>query len=164
MPILIQNDDLKRLFTGAAGAVVAGLLLGVTVQPRLTDNLLAPQQEMGVSATRTYAAPSERGVGAYTGQVPDYVVGTRWTQPQPVTEQVLAYEERVEPASYIAPDAAGAASADDYAATAEATHVITRWQDGAVEPPHYPSERGSTYYESDLPDPPSDDPRDYAPT
>ena len=158
MRTLIQNDDLKRLFTGAAGAVVAGLLLGATVQPQLTENILGPQQEMGVSAARTYATGAERGVSAYTGQVPDYVVGTRWTQAQPVTEQVLAYEERVEPTAY------SAASADDYAATAEATHVTTKWQDAAVEPPRYPSERGSTYYESDLPDPPSDDPRDYAPT
>lgn len=156
MPRLIHNDDLKRLFAGSAIAVAAGLMVGLSFKPSLADGLLAPQQDWGVSAARSYAMVDERGVGAYTGQVPDYVIGTRWTRPQPppADVEVLAYNDVAEPAP----------SADDYAATAEATHVTTRWQDEPREAPYYPSERGNSYYESDLPDPPSDDPRDYEPT
>lgn len=160
MTRLIQNDDLKRLFAGSAIAVAAGLMVGFSVKPSLADGIVAPQQDWGVSAPRSYAMKAEAGVGAYSGKIPDYVVGTRWTQPQaaPTGEtQVLAYEERAERASY------GAPSADDYAATAEDTHVTTHWQDQAREPPHYPSAQGNTYYESDLPQPPSDEPRDYEP-
>ena len=160
MTQLIHNDDLKRLFTGAAIAVTAGLMVGLSFKPSLADGILAPQQDMGVSAARTYASASESRVASYAGRVPDYVIGTRWLQPQPIPEQtqVLAYEERIEPASYEA-----AASVDDYASTTEATHVTTRWQDQAREDPRYPSQQGSEYYESDLPDPPADAPEAHEP-
>lgn len=166
MQRLIHNDDLKRLFTGTAIAVGAGLIVGLSFKPSLADNIVAPQQEMGVSADRTYETAATP-VANYGGRVPDYVTGTQWVAQQQAPSadqtQVLAYEERVEPAAYAA---AGAPSAGDYAASAEATKVTTRWQDRgqpAAEAPRYPSQQGSTYYESDLPDPPADAPSEHEP-
>lgn len=161
MPHLMHNEDLKRLFVGSALAVVAGLGVGFSVKPSLAENLVAPQQEMGVSAPRADAAAVDAGVAAYRGQVPDYVVGTRWLQAQAPAApevQVLAYEDRAQPMAQET-----AASAADYAASAEATHVTTHWQDEARPPPRYPSERGGDWAESDLPEPPADAPELYDP-
>lgn len=139
----IRSDDLKRIFTGASLAVLAGLLLGGAAQPPLTDGLLAPQQEWAGGGARTSNSGAERGVSAYA-QVPDYVVGTNYTQAPPMADRVVAYEERAEPAAY---DIA------EHAQTAEAT-APTRWEDEPREAPVYPSQSGNAYNPSDLPEPP----------
>lgn len=140
----IRSDDLKRIFTGASLAVLAGLLLGGAAQPPLTDGLLAPQQEWAGGGARNYARGPEPGVSAYAAQVPDYVVGTNYTQAPLVADRVLAYEERAEPVAY---DVA------EHAQTAEAT-APTRWEDEPREAPIYPSQVGNAYNPSDLPEPP----------
>jgi hypothetical protein len=145
MRTLIQNSDLKRLFTGAAAAVVSGLVLGAAVQPSLGDGIKAPQQEMAGGGTRTYAMGSEAGVGGYTGQVPDYVIGTNWLRPPAMEIQVLAYEDRAEPAAY---------DATEYAQTTEAVAPIRREDDEPRTEPLYPSEQGNAFNPSDLPEPP----------
>ena len=142
MRTLIQNADLKRLFTGAALAGVAGLATGAAVQPALQDRILAPQQQMAGGGTRNYAAPSEAGIGLYPGQVPEYVIGTNYTRPPPMA----AYEGASE-------EAPSAREAADHAETAEAT-APANW---VVEPhpaPLYPSERGNAWNPSDLPEAP----------
>lgn len=145
MRTLIHNEDLKRVYTGAALAIVAGLAMGAAVQPPLADNILAPQQEWAGGGMRNYATATARDVGAYPGQVPDYVVGTNYTQaPPPVAEQVLAYQDRAEPAAY---DAA------EHAQTAEAT-APARWEDEPRGEPLYPSQQGNAFNPSDLPEPP----------
>ncbi|WP_430425297.1 hypothetical protein [Phenylobacterium sp.] len=141
---LIHSDDLKRIFTGAGLAVLAGLLLGGAAQPPLTDGLLAPQQEWAGGGARNYARGPEPGVSAYAAQVPDYVVGTNYTQAPLVADRVLAYEDRAEPVAY---DVA------EHAQTAEAT-APTRWEDEPRAPPLYPSQVGNAYNPSDLPEPP----------
>lgn len=137
----IRSDDLKRIFTGASLAVLAGLMLGGAVQPPLSDGILAPQQTWAGGGARNYAAGAERGLSAYAAQVPDYVTGTNYTQAPPVADRVLAYEERAEPAAY---DVA------EHAQTAEAT-APTRWEDEPREAPLYPSQSGNAYNPSDLP-------------
>lgn len=138
---LIRNDDLKRIFVGASLAVVAGLVMGAAVQPPLTDNILAPQQEWAGGGPRNYAAATSRDVGAYPGRVPDYVVGTNYIRPP--EQQVLAYEDRAEPTAY---DAA------EYAQTAEAVTVTpARWVEEPRGEPVYPSQQGNAYNPSDLP-------------
>ncbi|HEY0651059.1 hypothetical protein [Phenylobacterium sp.] len=144
MRTLIQNADLRRLFTGASLAVVAGLAIGAAIQPPLQDRILAPQQQMAGGGTRNYATPSEAGIGLYPGQVPEYVIGTNYTRPPPMTAYEGAYEEGAEPTAH---------DATDYAQTAEAT-APARW---VVEPhpaPLYPSERGNAWNPSDLPEAP----------
>ena len=150
MRTLIQNSDLKRLFTGAAGAVVAGLVIGATVQPALQDRILAPQQQMAGGGTRNYASATTADVGAYPGQVPEYVIGTNYTRPPPVLE----YESP-------APDDS-AAPATDYAETAE-TSAPARWEVEPHEAPLYPSVRGNAWNPSDLPEPPEPPVEEYEP-
>jgi hypothetical protein len=140
----IRSDDLKRIFTGASLAVLAGLLLGGAVQPPLSDGLLAPQQEWAGGGARNNASVPEPGVSAYAANVPDYVVGTNYTQAPPMADRVMAHEERAEPAAY---DIA------EHAQTAEAT-APTRWEDEPHEAPIYPSQSGNAYNPSDLPEPP----------
>lgn len=140
----IRSDDLKRIFTGASLAVLAGLLLGGAVQPPLSDGLLAPQQEWAGGGARNNASVPEPGVSAYAANVPDYVVGTNYTQAPPMADRVMALEERAEPAAY---DIA------EHAQTAEAT-APTRWEDEPHEAPIYPSQSGNAYNPSDLPEPP----------
>ncbi len=94
---LIRNDDLRRVFVGAGLAIVAGLAMGGSVQPRLADNILAPQQAWASGGTRSHASATARDVGAYPGQVPDYVIGTNNTRPPVVEPQ--AYALQVEPAA-----------------------------------------------------------------
>ena len=144
MRTLIHNDDLKRLFTGAALAVVAGLTIGAAIQPPLQDGILAPQQKMAGGGPRNYAIGYEHGVGAYPGPVPEYVIGTNYTRPQPLEEQVLAYDDRVD---------TGTAEAADYAQTAEASAPV-RWEVEARDEPLYPSVRGNAWNPSDLPEAP----------
>ena len=144
MRTLIHNDDLKRLFTGASVAVVAGLLIGGAVQPPLQDGILAPQQQVAGGGARNYAIGYEHGVGAYPGPVPEYVIGTNYTRPQPLEDQVLAYDDRAD---------AVALDATDYAQTAEATAPV-RWEDEPRDEPLYPSARGNAWNPSDLPPPP----------
>jgi hypothetical protein len=143
MRTLIENGDLKRLFTGAALATFAGLAIGASIQPPLQDRILAPQQQMAGGGTRNYAAPSEAGIGLYPGQVPEYVIGTNYTRPPPEYE-VLTADDRAEPAAH---DAA------DHAETAEAT-APTRWVVEPHQAPMYPSERGNAWNPSDLPEAP----------
>jgi hypothetical protein len=144
MRTLIQNSDLKRLFTGTALAVVAGLIAGGMVQPRLSDGIKAPQQEMAGGGARSYAIGYETGVGGFTGPVPDYVIGTNYLNPPAPEIQVLAYEDRAEPTAY---------DATEYAQTTEAV-APTRWEDEPREEPLYPSAHGNAFNPSDLPEPP----------
>ena len=87
-------------------------------------------------------------VAVVAGLVPDYVIGTNYTQPPPVAEPpTLEFDEGPQLAAY---DAA------EYAGTAEAVAPWRREddQDYRGEAPHYPSMRGNAYNPSDLPDPP----------
>jgi hypothetical protein len=138
---LIRSDDLRRIFVGASLAVVAGLAMGAAVQPPLADNILAPQQEWAGGGTRNYASATARDVGAYPGQVPDYVIGTNYTQPPVAEPQAPVYAALVEPAAY---DAA------EYARTAEAV-APARWEDEPRAEPIYPSQQGNAFNPSDLP-------------
>jgi hypothetical protein len=141
---LIRSNDLKRIYAGAALAVMAGLALGGAVQPPLTDSILAPQQEMAGGGTRNYASATSRDVGAYPGQVPDYVIGTNYTQPLLVADpQAPNYADEAEPTAY---------AAAEYAHSAEAVELTpARWDDEARAEPVYPSQQGNAYNPSDLP-------------
>lgn len=143
MRTLIQNADLKRIFTGSALAVVAGLAMGAAAQPPLQDRILAPQQQMAGGGARNYAAAGEAGVGGYSGAIPEYVIGTDYTRPPPMLEQeALAYDSP-------------ARAMTDYAETAEATAPTQAdWVVEGREETVYPSERGNAWNPSDLPEAP----------
>jgi len=148
MPILIQNQDLKTLFSGVAVAAATGLLLGGVMYPNLdADKVEGPQILMGGGGPRSDAPVSHTSVAAYGERVPDYVIGTDALKPPQY--QVLAYNERAEPES------ADTGDATDLMAYEAAEVTPARWEDEAPEASSYPSERGNLVYEADLPAPPA---------
>lgn len=143
----MRNQDLKTLFSGVAIAAAAGLLLGGALYPNLdVAGLKAPQILTGGGGPRSTSQASDAGIGAYNGRVPDYVIGTDALKPQ---YQILAYQEAAEPERANTGEP-GEAMAYEPPAEIRAT----RWQDQPREAALYPSERGNTAYEADLPPPP----------
>jgi hypothetical protein len=75
-------DKPTRTFaSGAAVAVVSGLLLGGAMQPNLGDDgrPAGPQMIAGWAGARS-TGPFDPGAtyASYAGQIPDYVLGTDW--------------------------------------------------------------------------------------
>jgi hypothetical protein len=153
MRTLILNRDLRALFAGAGGVVVAGLLCGAAMHPDLRGPADAegPQMLMGVSGARA-AYVGSASSWSYQGQVPDYVIGTDWLRPPEPLYAEDARAEEAEP-SREPPQA--------YAAEERATDAVqTGWDEPAREPVVYPSTNGGAPYEADLPpapEPPMDD-------
>lgn len=94
MTQLIRNDDLRRLFIGAGGAVSAGLLIGAAMRPDLNpDGLIPPQIALGESPHRTPTREGEVSLAAYGAHVPDYVVGLDTLRMQQAATQPVAYAD-----------------------------------------------------------------------
>lgn len=149
---LILNRDLKTLFGGVAIATVAGLTMGMALYPDLDeDKVGGPQIQMTGGGPRSEVAMSSAGVGAYGGRVPDYVVGT--DSLKPAQYQVLAYSDRAEPQYDDTSDSA--VDTSDVMAYEAPQAERVRYQDEPRQPSSYPSQRGNSTYESDLPAPPA---------
>lgn len=123
--------DLRHVFFGMAIATVAGLALGGGFKPTLreTTDLDGPQMLAGVSGER--APPGLRQTASWTGYagaVPDYVVGTDWTQPDYPVEMA-----RAEPEPELAPRVH-----ED----APARVAPVRYEFEPAPPPSYPSMGG----------------------
>lgn len=94
MRTLFTNDDLKRMAAGVAVASISGLLMGAALQPELDERDTAgPQILMGDGGPRRAFTGADAGVGAYSGQLPEYVVGTDWTRAQAPPESEPADAE-----------------------------------------------------------------------
>lgn len=154
MRILIHPDDLKRLYTGAALSVVLGLTLGAVVQPSLADGILAPQQDWGSGGQRSHAVGAAYSLADYGGQVPDYVIGTNYTQQPQLTALPSPSGDDQAEAAY---------DVIEYARTAEAV-VPSRWEDEPYDAPVYPSTDGGAWNPSDLPEPPEPPVDEFEPT
>lgn len=146
MERLFTRDDLKRIGAGVAVACTAGLLMGAALRPNLDEHDAAgPQMQMGGGGPRKVFAAYDQGVGVYTGQVPDYVVGTDWTRRDapPELHQAASVEEHTgDVMAYEAQDAA-----------VEVAH--TSYVEEPRQPTRYPSMSGNTDYEANLPAPPA---------
>lgn len=135
---LIDETDLRKLFAGAAGVAVAGLLFGAAMQPdlRAPGDGEGQQIQAGVSGVRT---PYDGTVAysAYPNGLPDYVIGTDWLQPPPAD----AYAGFPEP------------TYDDYASAfdepAYEPVVVATWEEPPRPPPHYPSLEGGVAYSAE---------------
>ncbi|HEX2560124.1 hypothetical protein [Phenylobacterium sp.] len=104
------------LYQGIAAASVVGLLMGGALKPSLREiaGPDGPQMLSGVSGKRVYRdGYGEADFTSWTGQPPDYVVGTDWLRP-PVYPDASAYEppsynyddyayEELPPVDYAAP-------------------------------------------------------------
>ena len=88
--------DLRQAFYGMAIATVAGLVIGGVSKPDIREmtDLDGPQLLSGTSGERL--GPGIRQNASWTsygGQVPDYVIGTDWTQPAYPVEMARAEPE-----------------------------------------------------------------------
>ncbi|MBL8773607.1 MAG: hypothetical protein JNK30_19635 [Phenylobacterium sp.] len=143
---MLRNDDLRRLALGLPIACATGLLLGGALQPTLDEREAAgPQILMGESGPRRMLAADDAGVARYAGRLPDYVVGTDATRP--------AYEPAVH-AEDAALDHDGEPRGDVMAYEDPSPVTMASYVEPPREEPVYPSMRGNTHYEGDLPAPP----------
>ena len=153
MRALIENQDLKTLFSGVAIATTAGLLMGGVMYPNLdADAIEGPQILLSGGGPRSSSDASYAGIGAYNGRIPDYVIGTDALKPpqyQPVAYEERAYDERTEPERAYTGE-----PGDVMAYEAPAEIHATRWEEEPRQASLYPSEQGNTAYEVDLPPPP----------
>ena len=122
--------DLRQAFYGMAFATVAGLILGGVSKPNIREmtDLEGPQLLSGQAGERL--GPGFRQTASWTsynGQVPDYVIGTDWTQPAPV--EMAKAEPEPEPARVAHEDAP--------------VHWIpAKYESEPAPPPSYPSMGG----------------------
>jgi hypothetical protein len=155
MSRFLRERDLRQLFVGAPAVVIAGLIAGGFAHPQLRgpDELGGPQLQAGVAGARserTYDLAA--GWASYSGQVPDYVIGTDWLKP-PSYDEIDASIDAIDHAPVMA-YAAEEHAADAYEPAAQPeTNLV------AVS---YPSTEGGRPYEADLP-PPPEPPMDEAP-
>lgn len=95
--------DLRHAVYGVAIATVAGLILGGAAKPDLREmtDLDGPQLVAGQSGERL--GPGFQQTASWTGyggQVPDYVIGADWIQPDQPVEMAQA-EPEPEPARIV---------------------------------------------------------------
>jgi hypothetical protein len=78
---------LKTPLTGAGLALVAGLLAGAVMKPDLAggDRPAGPPADPSWSDDHANAASDTAALARYAGKVPDYVIGTDWTNPGQAT-------------------------------------------------------------------------------
>jgi hypothetical protein len=80
-------NTMNALAYSIVTASAAGLLMGFAMKPggALADRPIGPQILISGANNRVIDNDgwyADSGLGAYTGQVPEYVLGTDWTQPQ----------------------------------------------------------------------------------
>jgi hypothetical protein len=89
------DKDTKTLASGAALALACGVMLGGSMRPDLGDDgrPAGPQQIAGWAGARS-TGPFDPGMPAtyasYSGQVPDYVMGTDWKKTMAWPDQAAA--------------------------------------------------------------------------
>ena len=75
------KSDLKALLIGGGMALAAGMTMGFSMQPQLGIGEERPQgpQQFTVGSAARSTGPFDPGTGySYSGQMPDYVIGTDW--------------------------------------------------------------------------------------
>jgi len=142
--------DLRHVFFGMAIATVAGLALGGAFKPMLREltDVDGPQMLAGVSGVRS--PPGLRQSASWTsyaGKIPDYVIGTDWTQSGYSMESVPAEEPEPPPAKTVHEEA-----------PVRVAVAPVRYEEEPAPPPSYPSMGGDilaglkTTYPPELPD------------
>ena len=147
--------DLRQAFYGMAIATVAGLVIGGASKPDIREmtDLDGPQLLSGQSGQRLGPGFNQTASWtSYNGNVPDYVIGTDWTQPAYPVEMAQADPEP-EPAAmvYEAPPVRAAP---------------VKYQSEPAPPPSYPSMGGdilSGIETAHASPPPEDAPEEAAP-
>lgn len=137
----------KAILLGTGVALAAGLLMGAAMQPELIFDADSPggPQMMAGSASLRGSGPYDgmASFSSYSGEVPDYVIGTDSLTPMTWPDD-LAPDYRV--ADY---SAYGQPQPEPVRMAAQAR------QDPPSTPAEYPSERGGVPLAADLPAPPT---------
>lgn len=157
MQHLADTYDLKKLLGGIAVAAVAGLLLGGSLRPDLKEGEnTGPRTLISGGGARSEVMAMDLGMARYEGRVPDYVVGTDWTQPPPLEAQTVNDQDNAP--DYDAPYTEDLGDVVIYSAPEVITPMkVTRttWRDAPNPQIIYPSNTGGMVYESDLPKAPA---------
>lgn len=137
---------MKLIFQGIAVAAASGLLMGAAFKPSLTygEGPLGPQLLLAPSGERHEAFGGGASFAAYGGEVPDYVLGTDWTEADaPLYEAAdNAYEDEITPEPVETADEPVAIRRPEPIRTAHA----------APEPVAYPSTHGGIVPVRDTPE------------
>lgn len=135
----LRVSKVKALLSGVGIAAMAGLLMGAAMKPDLRgdERPEGPQIFAGWSGVRS-TGPFDPGMSFadYSGQLPDYVVGTDWRAAMAFRENV-AYDPAPTPDYYERERRTGG----DYAYQAPTPYV-----EPPREEPVYPSMGGGTAY------------------
>lgn len=145
-----RNRSVMPFAIGAALAATVGVLLGASMQPNLEAGApTGPRTMIAGGGARVVPVLSDPGVAAYKGRVPDYVVGSDWTQP-PALEPEPELVDDYEPVAYEPVVAARAERPFAIAPRAE----LVRMPVSDIDRPNvvvFPSTVGGVVHESDLP-------------
>ena len=84
---------MKMIFQGIAVAAASGLLMGGAFKPTLTygEGPLGPQLLLAPSGERQETFSGGASFASYDGEVPDYVLGTDWTEANAPLYDTAAY-------------------------------------------------------------------------
>jgi hypothetical protein len=102
---------MQALFHGITLAAASGLLLGAAFKPDLTygEAMLGPQIHLPAAGDRLDRDERLVQARAYSGQVPDYVIGYDWVRPDESALMAVDYgpvplaEPDYEPVVYVEP-------------------------------------------------------------
>ena len=136
----------KAVLVGTGVALAAGLLMGAAMQPELIFDavrLSGPQIQAGSAGLRG-SGPYDgmARVSSFSGQVPDYVIGTDSLKPMAWPDDPAADDRVADDPAYKPPQPEPVRMA------------AASWQEPPAPAPEYPSERGGVPLAADLPAPP----------
>jgi hypothetical protein len=153
MQINFHDRETRMLATGAAAAVVAGVLMGAAMKPDFGDDrVLGPQFFAADGGVHDASYRPDPGASVYGGRIPDYVIGTDWTRPRQAASATPSPEPREDPVIFTADDEP----------SPPMTMTYRTWREPPREPSAYPSVTGDLRYPSERypGEGRADDPRD----
>lgn len=138
---------MKVIFQGIAVAAASGLLMGGAIKPNLTygEGPLGPQLLLAPSGERDEPFGGGVGFASYGGDVPDYVLGTDWTEANSPLYETADYAYKDE---FTAPEPVETAYAPVVVRRPEPIRVAY----AAPEPVAYPSTHGGVVPVRDTPE------------
>jgi hypothetical protein len=136
-----MTPRIRTFVIGLATAASSGLLMGAALKPDLGGDHAgrAPQILIPFGGPRIAQAAVERGLAAYDGEVPTWVLGTDSLPPPEPQVTAAAYEE---------PETAEASPQVFEAAAPQPPP--RRWAESPHRAPRYPSIDGGVAYGGDI--------------
>jgi hypothetical protein len=142
MDITFDDRERRMLLAGAAGAVALGVLAGAAMRPDFgRERVLGPQYVSADGSVHEASYRPDPGVSVYGGRIPDYVIGTDWTQPRRETAYASASSApREDPVVF---------TSDDEPPPSPMVMTYRTWREPPREASSYPSVDGDVRYRSE---------------